>query len=188
MKRLQHTKERRWSNEWSQYDRLVLIRAYLRLCNHNSAYKVTAADADRSNDVSAVDLVELRKLILTVWQVTKQYPWTKNWNHTISQTSHHPGASQEQIDIKPISGWDQQRFQVWKVGDVNGTVTPTAYWVQSKKWRRKLEIKVKITIKSGEETTVEFKAENFNSIEGYQFSLALKGLDVKGIPTAEYWK
>jgi hypothetical protein len=36
-------------------------------------------------------------------------------------------------------------------------------------------------LKAGEEAIVEFTAENFNGIEGYQFSLAVRGLELKAI-------
>ena len=64
-----------------------------------------------------------------------------------------------------------------KVGDVNGTVTPhSLLGAEAKVKAQVFEIQVedKFYIKSGEETTVEFKAENFNSIEGYQFSFSIE--------------
>ena len=36
-------------------------------------------------------------------------------------------------------------------------------------------------LKAGEEAVIEFTAENFSGIEGYQFSLAMKGLDLKSV-------
>ena len=172
-------------NGLSTIDLVLIQKHILGIQNLDSPYKLIAADADRNNDISVLDLLELRKLILTVYD---KLPNNTSWRFIpLSYTFTDPNSPwgfPEQIDIKGLSQDEINRdFVGVKVGDVNGTVTPHSLMgAEARSEGASLKFKVEDKfIKSGEETTVEFKAENFNNIEGYQFSLALKGLEVKGI-------
>ncbi|MEP7321987.1 MAG: T9SS type A sorting domain-containing protein, partial [Saprospiraceae bacterium] len=90
----------------------------------------------------------------------------------------------EKIEIKSIDK-DQLNndFIGIKVGDVNGTVL--SHQLLGNEIRGAgPDLKFRTLdrqLKAGEETTIEFTADNFSNIEGYQFSLAINGLELKGI-------
>jgi len=165
---------------------LVLIQKHiLGVLPLNSAYKVIASDIDKSNDITAVDLVELRKLILTVYD---KLPNNTSWrfvpkSHTFNNINN-PWGFPEKIDISNLTKDELNRdFVGIKVGDVNGNVVPHSLLGgeardngSSLKFRTEDRL-----VKAGEETVIAFTADNFRNIEGYQFSLSLKGLELKGV-------
>ena len=165
---------------------LVLIQKHiLGVLPLTSAYKVIASDIDKNNEITAVDLVELRKLILTVYD---KLPNNTSWrfvpkSHTFNNINN-PWGFPEKIDIVNLTKDELNRdFVGIKVGDVNGNVVPHSLLGgeardngSSLKFRAEDRL-----LKAGEEAVIEFTADNFRNIEGYQFSLALKGLELKGV-------
>ncbi|HNT20236.1 MAG TPA: T9SS type A sorting domain-containing protein [Saprospiraceae bacterium] len=173
------------TNGVSTIDLVLIQKHILGVQALNSAYKVIAADVDRSNDVTAVDLVELRKLILTVYD---KLPNNTSWrfapkSHTFSNINN-PWGFPEKIDIANLSKDELNRdFVGIKVGDVNGNVVPhSLLGAEARDNGTSLKFRAEDRqLKVGEEAVIEFTAENFRNIEGYQFSLALKGLELKGV-------
>ncbi|MEP7269656.1 MAG: T9SS type A sorting domain-containing protein [Saprospiraceae bacterium] len=151
----------------------------------NSPYKIIAADVNKDNDVSAVDLVELRKLILTIYD---KLPDNTSWrfvpkSFTFSN-SNSPWGFPEKMDISNLSKNELNRdFVGVKIGDVNGTVVPhSLLGAEARTGGTPLIFNtIDRSLKAGEEAVIEFTSANFNSIEGYQFSLAMKGLDLKSV-------
>ena len=173
------------TNGVSTIDLVLIQKHILGVQPLNSAYKVIAADVDRSNDVSAVDLVELRKLILTVYdKLPNNTSWRfvpKTYNFSNITT---PWGFPEKIDINGLSKDELSRdFVGVKIGDVNGTVTPhSLLGAEAREAGASLKFRTSDRqMKAGEEAVIEFTAENFSNIEGYQFSMAVRGLELKSI-------
>nr|MBP6794603.1 T9SS type A sorting domain-containing protein [Saprospiraceae bacterium] len=173
------------SNGVSTIDLVLIQKHILGVQPLNSAYKVIAADADRSNDVSAVDLVELRKLILTVYdKLPNNTSWRfvpKSYNFSNITT---PWGFPEKLDVKGLSKDELNRdFVGVKVGDVNATaVAHSLLGAEARSGGQTLKFTtLERELKAGEEAVIEFTSANFNGIEGYQFSLAMKGLDLKSV-------
>ncbi|MBK6392368.1 MAG: T9SS type A sorting domain-containing protein [Saprospiraceae bacterium] len=150
-----------------------------------SPYHLIAADADKSGDISAIDLIELRKLILTVYD---KLPNTDSWRFVpkdyIFTNPANPWNFPEKIDLSTLSKDEVNRdFIGIKVGDLNSSVVPhSLLGAESRGAADVLRFKIiDQSLKAGEETVVEFTAENFRQIEGYQFTLAMKGLELKSI-------
>src|SRR5690606_32022046 len=119
-----------FKNGVSTLDLLQIQKHLLGIQNLDSPYKLIAADANNSNSLTAVDLIELRKLILglyselpnnTSWRfVDKAYvfpnpanPWMQQWP--------------ENRALNPLSqGVNHVDFRAIKVGDVNNTVKANA--------------------------------------------------------------
>ncbi len=173
------------SNGISTID-LVLLQKHIQGIEPlNSAYKVIAADVDRSNDVSAVDLVELRKLILTIYD---KLPNNTSWRFVpksyIFNNITTPWGFPEKLDINSLSKDELNRdFVGVKVGDVNATaVAHSLLGAEARSGGQTLKFTtMERELKAGEEAVIEFTSENFKGIEGYQFSLAMKGLDLKSV-------
>ncbi|MGB4900373.1 MAG: hypothetical protein WBP00_06320, partial [Saprospiraceae bacterium] len=91
-----------------------------------SPYHLIAADADKSGDISAVDLIELRKLILTIYD---KLPNTDSWRFVpkdyIFTNPANPWNFPEKIDLSTLSKDEVNRdFIGIKVGDLNSSVVP----------------------------------------------------------------
>lgn len=165
---------------------LVLIQKHLLGTELiTSPYKLIAADVDKSNDINSIDLVELRKLILTIYD---KMPNTPSWRFIpksyVFPDAGSPWGFPEQVEIKGLSKDEMNNdFIGIKIGDVNGTVvshhllgaeirsegTPLVFRTQDRQ------------LNAGEEAFIEFTADNFNQIEGYQFSMAANGLEIKEV-------
>ena len=104
---------------------LVLIQQHiLGTQPFDSPYKLIAADANNSESVSAIDLIELRKLILGIYD---ELPDSESWRFLDSskkiQDAQNPWPIKESIDLSNLIEDEMQNdFLAVKVGDVNGTV------------------------------------------------------------------
>ena len=104
---------------------LVLIQKHLLgISSLDSPYKIIAADANNSGNLSAIDLVELRKLILGVYT---EFPNNTSWrfvdaDHTFADTSN-PFPFNEVVGYNDVDhNIADADFIAVKIGDVNETV------------------------------------------------------------------
>ena len=123
-------KDNDYKNGVSTLDLVQIQKHLLGIKKLESPYKMIAADANNSKTITAIDLIELRKLILgiydelpnnTSWRfVDKAYtfpdpynPWEQVWP--------------ESVTLNPLSlGMNQADFFGVKIGDVNNTVKANA--------------------------------------------------------------
>jgi hypothetical protein len=105
---------------------LVLIQKHLLgKAKLNSPYKIIAADANKSGHLTALDLLEIRKLILGI---TSRFPNNTSWRFVDRQFGfadpYNPfnPPFPESIWIDSVSGGaDTANFVGIKIGDVNGS-------------------------------------------------------------------
>jgi len=109
----------------STLDLVMIQKHLLGKAKLNSPYKIIAADANKSGHVTALDLLEIRKLILGI---TTRFQHNTSWRFVDRQHSFtdpynpfSPGFP-ESIWIDSVSGGiDTANFVGIKVGDVNGS-------------------------------------------------------------------
>jgi|GEM_PF-670197 len=111
-------------NGISTLDILLIQRHLLNLEQLDSPYKVIAADANNSESVTAADMVEIRKLILEIYD---EFPNNKNWRFVDSDKAYldimSPWPLQEDILLQNILDTNMEvNWTGVKVGDVNGSV------------------------------------------------------------------
>jgi hypothetical protein len=111
-------------NGVSTIDLLHIQRHILGSQKLDSPYKVVAADVDNSASITALDLIELRKLILGIYdELPKNDSWrfvdkTQSFNDPLT-----PWPLEESIDIYNISDdMMSNDFVAVKIGDVNNSV------------------------------------------------------------------
>jgi hypothetical protein len=112
-------------NGVSTIDLLNIQRHILGSQRLDSPYKVVAADVDNSQTITAIDLIELRKLILGIYD---ELPNNDSWRYVYENQNfidpNSPWPLQENIDIYDMSGdLVDNNFIAVKIGDVNGSVT-----------------------------------------------------------------
>ena len=109
-------------NGVTTYDLVLISRHILATEALNSPYKLIAADANKSGSVTTADIVELRKLILGVYQ---ELPNNTSWRFVDTSFAFPNPANPfqtvfpESISIANIQANISKRFYGIKIGDVN---------------------------------------------------------------------
>ena len=150
----------------------------------NSPYKMIAADANKSGTITTFDVVELRKLILGIYD---ELPNNKSWRFVDkSYVFPNPadpfaGTFPETKTVADVQA-DQtgEHFVGLKVGDVNGTaVANTLMQVDDRTNGTFLFDLEDRDVAAGETFAVTLKAAEQTA--GYQFTLNYPGLEVLDI-------
>jgi hypothetical protein len=165
------------TNGVTTFDLVLITKHILNTTLLDSPYKIIAADANNSGTVTTLDVVQLRKLVLNINQTfTNNTSWRfVNADQTFSDPSN-PFADgiQEFYNVNDLDGdINDVDFVAIKVGDVNNTVTPNnAISTDDRNTTDDLNFIVQdVILEPGEIQSVSFRAEDFNDILGYQFTL-----------------
>ena len=174
-------------NGVSTLDLVRIQRHLLGLEPFTSPYKMIAADANNSESVSAIDLVELRKLILGLYI---ELPNNESWRFVDSDFEFadpaNPWPFDEIIEIEaPMT--NHEDFVAIKVGDVNGTVSANILAEEDgatglNEQRDGLTIVTEDRqVVAGEEVEVRLSGTNFSNMLGYQFTMQTEGLALSSV-------
>lgn len=148
-----------------------------------SAYQYIAADANNSGSISAIDLIEIRKLILGLYPV---YPSNQSWRFIkegSAMAEGHPWPIEEVIEIDNFDPNQAANvdFVGVKIGDVNNTVKANALQILPREGRSVLQVNA---ISNGEQNPGELIEVRFVLPEitsGFQWTLETKGLEFVSI-------
>jgi len=172
---------------------LVLIQRHvIGIMDLDSPYKLIAADIDNSGSITALDLIQLRKLILGIYE---EFPNNNSWR--LVDRSHqfldpaNPFAFEfpEDYEIPVLTKDMKVDFVGVKIGDVNNTVKANALEVEIESRSTEAEI-LNIPnekLMAGQTVEIPFSAD-LNQIEGLQFGLNidLEKAEFKGfVPVAK---
>lgn len=164
-----------YTNGVSTLDLVLIQRHILSINPLGSAYKVIAADINNDKKVNSLDLVELRKLILGVYE---ELPGNKSWRfvdkaYTFADITH-PWPYNEYVMVNNYTGnvFDKD-FVAVKIGDVNNdaVVNAKSENVGSRSVKALKLVAQENTYKANEKVFVEVTADNYNEIFGSQFTL-----------------
>ena len=141
-----------------------------------SPYKIIAADADNDQNVSAIDLIELRKLILGLYD---KLPNNTSWKFVPKSYQFddilNPWSAPNEEQILVAQGAMVKDFVGIKIGDVNATAAPHSLMnteVRGSASGLILEVKDR-TFKAGERVEVSFTSPNFKGISGFQGTMSV---------------
>lgn len=144
-----------------------------------SPYQYIAADANSSGSVSAIDLVEIRKLVLGL---NTTFPYNQSWRFVKKGSpmqQDHPWPFVEVIEIQNISNNDLTHldFVGVKIGDVNNTAKANAFQFLPRNSRRIVDITATGNgkLKTGDLLQVELSASE--GLEGFQWTLETNGIE-----------
>jgi hypothetical protein len=175
-------------NGVTTFDLVLISKHILGVQQLDSPYKIIAADANHSNTVTTLDLVELRKLILqisgelannTSWRFVEKaynFPMPNNpWFEVFPEAISINNIADDLLDAN---------FVAVKIGDVNGSAAANlAASNEERSAKGTFNILANDrNLTAGEEVTVTFTAADL-ALMGYQFTLnfekdALRLLDV----------
>ena len=152
---------------------LVLIQKHiLGLELLDSPYKIIAGDVTRDGNISAIDMVELRKVILGV---ADEFSNNDSWRFIddnyvfISPNDPLNEAFKETYSIPELTRTMILDFVGIKIGDVNGNVNVSGLLTSPRSSARL--VMNDISFRAGDEVTVPVSFNGVESILGYQFTL-----------------
>ncbi len=165
-----------WKNGVSTLDLILIQKHLLGMQTLSSPYKMIAADANKSGNISALDIVALRRLILGVdSEVTGNTSWRfvdKKYNF-IDPANPFNEQFAESVAISPFSNtMPDVDFIAIKVGDINNTVVANLNNVATRSNPETVQLQAKdIEFVPGQEFEVAVEAGQAIQLEGYQFTL-----------------
>ncbi|MCB0548973.1 MAG: T9SS type A sorting domain-containing protein [Phaeodactylibacter sp.] len=140
----------------------------------SSPYKVIAADADRNGAVTALDQIQIRKVILGI---SPNFPNNNAWrfvqaDYTFQTDDPLSEDFPEAIAVDNVLSNDMNvDFIAIKIGDVTGDVDPSNM-LSPVEGRAVLAFELDdMDLQAGESYQIAFTAETFDGIRGYQFGL-----------------
>ena len=142
----------------------------------DSPYKAIAADANHSNSITTLDIVQIRKLIL---HIDTEFQNSDSWRFVdanfVFSDVNNPFADDfpEAVDVNNLTLDEAANFLAIKVGDVNSSAIPNQLLgSETRNTVATLSLDVDAAkVKAGESMTVDFKAKDFNKMIGFQFTL-----------------
>jgi len=167
-------------NGVSTFDLILIQKHILNDELLDSPYKMIAADVSNDNVITAIDLIQLRKVILGVHD---EFPDNGSWKFVDESDDldiSQPWRYSEDITIDNlIDDRIDQDFIAVKIGDVNNSMVPNVV-SQASELRNinYIEFRYKDAyIESGSEATIGLTT-NCSELFGYQFSFVTDGLDI----------
>jgi hypothetical protein len=143
----------------------------------NSPYQLIAADANKSDNVSALDLVEIRKLILGVFS---EFPKTTSWvfipGSFTFQDPYHPWPFEQQTTFMVNNQGVVEDFTGVKIGDLNSSVTAHSNMIVPRSNSTVTFEGTDKQVVAGEQFEVELNLGNLpRQVFGGQWELAFDG-------------
>lgn len=170
------------SNGVTTFDLVLISKHILGIRMLDSPYKMIAADVNKSESISTLDLIQIRKLVL---QINTEFPNNTSWRFIPGDYSF-PEANNPWLEFFPevtnhnnIGEEVLANFVGVKVGDVNQSVLANAHAQQD----RSLDGKVNFSLTdqvllAGEEYPVVFRNESDEPLDGWQMALSLDGVTI----------
>jgi hypothetical protein len=148
-----------------------------------SPYQYIAADANNSESISAIDLVEIRKLILGIYTA---FPVNKSWRFVekgFPMDPDNPWPFNEVIALPALAEDSMMHndFVGVKVGDVNHSAKANINQILPRNGHRVMNVELDAmpSVETGD--LVDVKLRIPESIEGFQWTLETEGLKFEAI-------
>ena len=166
-------------NGVSTLDLLLMQRHVLGQELLDSPYKMIAADINNDKDISAVDLIELRKLILGVYN---ELPNNASWkvvNGSDVLTISNPWVYSESKSINDLqTNMLNENFIGVKIGDVNSSVSANSKGSSEEEAATVVELTYEDRdVLAGELVELSLKV-NRDDVYGYQFTMDMEGMEL----------
>ena len=164
------------------YDIALISKHILGIESLNSAYKIIAADVDKSNEVDAADMLALRRFILNITPSLEAGTWRFVDKSYVFKNSSNPFGEDfpEVVNVTNLSASSAANFVAVKIGDVNQSYTP-AFATAVVRSAKTIALNVEDqNLVAGNEYTVAISAENFNA-QSIQGTFQFNGATVKAV-------
>jgi len=166
---------------------IVLIQKHIvGLSELTNPYQVIAADVNNDNQITGLDLIELRNIILK----QKAEFNGQNWRFVNSSQEfnnpYNPWPLEEIIEVNDLQeDMMEQMFIAIKTGDVSQNAVVNSNQLSEIRNQGTLTFVIKDQLlNAGQEIQVPVRALNFDNIYGCQFTMTHPGIHVTGIEAA----
>ncbi len=159
---------------------LVRIQKHLLgIQSFTSPEQYIAADANNSQNVSAIDLIELRKLILGIYT---ELPNNKSWRFVVREYGF-PDTLDTWTYASTISFTDtlpaNADFYGIKIGDVNGTAQPNATQLLPRAALPQIGLLTdQQSYRAGDILDIPIRISADKLLTGFQFTIATTGMEI----------
>jgi hypothetical protein len=169
-------------NGVSTFDLVLISKHILGVGPLSTPYQRIAADVNNSGSITTLDLIQLRKLILSIdTEFSNNTSWRFVEGAYAFPDPSNPWAEQfpEVININdlPSTNIMDADFVAVKIGDVNGDAEANSFAaVDERSYEGTFALQTaEQELKAGNEYRVSFTAADLAGIEGYQATLTLNG-------------
>ena len=177
------TKNDNYLNGISTLDLVLMQRHILGQAQFDTPYKMIAADVNNDKNISAVDLLDLRKLILGIFE---EFPNNDSWkfiDESDRLSVSNPWLYSDEIVIQNLEeDMMGENFVAVKIGDVNGSAVTN---VNSNNIDSRSSKTIALSyddkiIKAGETFDVALSTD-LNDLFGFQLTMNIPGLKLTNI-------
>lgn len=170
-------------NGVSTLDLVRLQQHLLGVQPFNSPYLLIAADANNSGNVSAIDLVEIRKLVLGMYNV---FPKTTSWvfipGTFTFQDPYHPWPFEQQTTFMVDNQGVVEDFMAVKIGDLNASVNTKLNMITPRSQASLAFEAIDREVVAGEQFEVVLNLNSYGArVIGGQWDLAVEGAALENI-------
>ncbi|NNL92686.1 MAG: T9SS type A sorting domain-containing protein [Saprospiraceae bacterium] len=163
-------------NGVSTLDLVKIQRHILGLEKLDSPYKLIAADVNNSGSITAIDMIELRKLILGVYD---EFPENESWRmisgdyNFIDAQNPFTHTFPEEYDIYGINASMNLDFIGVKVGDVDNSAQLNSHEaINTRSNDKSISLLTEeVLLTKGSSKEVYLSLEGLDKIDGFQFEL-----------------
>lgn len=164
-------------NGVSTLDLVRLQQHLLGIAPLNSPYLLIAADANKSGNVSAIDLIEIRKLILGKYT---EFPNNSSWvfipGSYVFADPYNPWPFEEQTSFMVDNSGVVEDFMGVKIGDLNASANAHLNMIVPRSSATVAIEAIDRQVEEGETFEVEFNLTDFNAkVLGGQWDLVFDG-------------
>ncbi len=177
-------KDNDYMNGVSTLDLVLIQKHVIGLQNLDSPYKVIAADINSDQRITAIDLLELRKLILGIYA---ELPANDSWRFVAATQTFdevlNPFPFAEVLNVRNAAGQLRDNdFIAVKIGDVSGNAIANSLLAAGGRSAGTLSLEIAdASVKAGQSVEVAVRGNNFADIAGYQFTMEVSGLSFRGV-------
>ena len=169
-------KDMNHGNGISTFDLIIMQKHILGIQLLDSPYKIIAADVNKSQTISTVDIVELRRLILNqITEFTANTSWRFVDSDFVFANPANPFATEfpEVFSLNSLTTDESAAdFVAVKVGDLNCSASPNNMVAALTRNNETMTFGMTTTDLPDDQVMVSFTAKEFNDILGYQFALS----------------
>jgi len=168
-------------NGVTTYDLVLISKHILGLTPLQTPYQMIAADANKSGSITTLDITELRKLILDMYETL---PNNNSWRF-VDKSFEFPNVYNPFATVFPeqISAQDNQSnrmaedFVSIKIGDINGTAQTNSQMASEARNAATLLFSIdNRSVTAGEVFKLTMQADQ--AVQCFQFTLNTEGLEV----------
>ncbi len=186
-----------WRRGLSTFDLALINKHILGIDPFNSGYKIIASDANKSNSVTTFDILELRKLLLGIYEELpmQEQPWRfipefipQDYTASFNANPFNINGGNQMIGAAYLEqGWEysaanlpanKRGWDAIKIGDVNDSWLTDAACPNENESLEDAGAKPNLTVPSvsltqNQEAALVFRVNGFNNVEAFQLGIRL---------------